>query len=171
MARPESASDSSAVLDPTSSKLSPKRLYGFLAAAEMVTWSLLIFAMVMKYGFEQDAFIRPFGMTHGAVFLAYGLVTLFVWANERWSVSRGILGLASTIIPFATVPFERATLRRGLLSDSWRLAPGGDEPKGIIEKIQALALRRPWLSAVVGIVFVAVVFTVLLILGPPGGAR
>lgn len=171
MDRPESSTDSSAVLDSASSKLSPKRLYGFLAAAEMVTWALLIFAMVMKYGFEQDAFIRPFGMTHGAVFLAYGLVTLFVWVNERWSVSRGLLGLGSTIIPFATVPFERATLRRGLLSDSWRLGPGGDEPNGFFEKIQALALRRPWLSAVVAIVLIAAAFTVLLIIGPPGGSR
>ncbi|WP_258142635.1 DUF3817 domain-containing protein [Arthrobacter sp. MYb227] len=153
------------------SKLSPKKLYGFLAAAEMVTWALLIFAMVMKYGFEQPAFVRIFGMMHGVVFISYGLVTIFVWVNERWSVGRGIAGIATAIIPFATLPFERSVLKRGLLSDSWRLAQGGDTPVGVIETIQATALRRPWLSAIVGVVLVAAITTVLLIIGPPGGPR
>lgn len=171
MVRPESTVDSSAVLKPSPSKLSPKRLYGFLAAAEMVTWALLIFAMIMKYGVGQPEFVRIFGMMHGVVFIAYGLVTLFVWANERWSASRGVLGLTTAIIPFATLPFERSVLRRGLLSDVWRLAPGGDEPRGFVEKIQATALRSPWLSALVGIVLVAAITTVLLIIGPPGGSK
>ncbi|GAA1498923.1 DUF3817 domain-containing protein [Paeniglutamicibacter kerguelensis] len=171
MVRPESAVDSSAALKSPPSKLSPKRFYGFLAAAEMVTWALLIFAMIMKYGADQPAFVRIFGMIHGVVFIAYGLVTLFVWANERWSVSRGILGLATAIIPFATLPFERSVLRRGLLSDTWRLAPGGDEPTGFIEKIQATALRSPWIAAVAGIFLVAAITTVLLIIGPPGGNK
>lgn len=171
MARPESASDSTSSVTSAPSKLSPKRLYGFLAAAEMVTWALLIFAMVMKYGFEQPAFVRPFGMMHGVVFISYGMVTIFVWANERWSASRGILGLASAIIPFATLPFERSVLRQNLLSDSWRLAPGGDAPVGLVEKIQATALRSPWIAAVAGLVLVAVITTVLLIIGPPGGYK
>lgn len=137
----------------------------------MVTWALLIFAMVMKYAAERPGFVSVFGLVHGVVFIAYGLVTLFVWANERWSPFRGVLGLASAVIPFATLPFERATLRRGLLSDSWRLAPGGDDPQGFVEKIQATALRRPLLATAVGIVLVAAVTTVLLIIGPPGGSK
>ena len=154
----------------TASRLSPKRLYGFLAAAEMLTWALLIIAMVIKYGVGPEIYVRIFGMFHGVVFIAYGLVTIFVWANERWSASRGILGLATAIIPFATLPFERAMLRRGLLSDTWRLAPGGDTPRGPIEKIQAVALRSPWLATLVGVVLVAGITLVLLFIGPPGGS-
>ena len=171
MVRPESSAGSSSVVQPAPSKLSPKRLYGFLAAAEMVTWALLIFAMIMKYGAGRPEFVSVFGMVHGVVFIAYGLVTLFVWANERWSVSRGVLGLATAIIPFATLPFERSVLRHGLLSDAWRLAPGGDVPQGFVEKVQATALRSPWIAAAFGFVLVAVITTILLIIGPPGGSK
>lgn len=171
MVRPEPSTVSSATTQSAGSKLSPKKLYGFLAAAEMVTWALLIFAMVMKYGFEQPGFVRIFGMTHGVVFISYGLVTVFVWVNERWSVGRGIAGIATAIIPFATLPFERSVLKRGLLSDSWRLGQGGDTPVGLIETVQATALRRPWIAALAGVVLVAVITTILLIIGPPGGPR
>lgn len=168
MVRPDVSEGSSAT---TISRLSPKRLYGFLAGAEMVTWTLLIIAMVIKYGVGPEIYVRIFGMIHGVVFIAYGLVTIFVWANERWSASRGILGLATAIIPFATLPFERAMLRRGLLSDTWRLAPGRDTPQGPIEKVQALALRSPWLAAAAGVVLVAAITAVLLFIGPPGGGN
>lgn len=165
MVRPEPSS----VLESSTSKLTPKKLYGFLAAAEMVTWTLLIFAMVMKYGFEQPGFIRIFGMMHGVVFISYGMVTIFVWVNERWSAGRGIAGIATAIVPYATLPFERSVLKRGLLSDSWRLGRGGDTPVGLIETVQATALRRPWLAALLGIIVVAIITTILLIIGPPGG--
>jgi integral membrane protein len=167
MLRPDFTGGSSSVA--AAPKLSPKRLYGFLAAAEMVTWALLIISMVIKYGVGPEIYVRIFGMVHGVVFIAYGLVTLFVWANERWSVARGVLGLFSAVIPFATLPFERAMLRRGLLSDAWRLAPGGEAPQGPIEKLQAMALRSPWLATAVGLVAVAVITAALLVIGPPGG--
>lgn len=167
MLRPDFTGGSSSVA--AAPKLSPKRLYGFLAAAEMVTWALLIISMVIKYGVGPEIYVRIFGMVHGVVFIAYGLVTLFVWANERWNVARGVLGLVSAVIPFATLPFERAMLRRGLLSDTWRLAPGGEAPQGPIEKLQAMALRSPWLAAAVGLVAVAVITAALLVIGPPGG--
>jgi integral membrane protein len=169
MVRPDLARDALSVT--AAPKFSPKRLYGFLAAAEMVTWALLIISMIIKYGLGPEIYVRIFGMVHGVVFIAYGLVTLFVWANERWSLPRGVLGLVSAVIPFATLPFERAMLRRGLLSEVWRLAPGGETPKGPIEKLQATALRSPWLAAAVALVVVAVITAALLFIGPPGGGN
>lgn len=147
--------------------LSPKRLYGFLALAEMVTWALLILGMVLKYSGVSQAFVPVFGMIHGIVFVAYCVVTVFVWIDGRWSLGRGLLGLASAIIPFCTYPFERSMDRRGLLATQWRLRAGGEAPSSLPEKLQAWALRHPWLAVVLGVVLVAAVVTVLLILGPP----
>jgi integral membrane protein len=149
------------------SKLPPKRLYAVLAGAEMVTWALLILGMVLKYSGTSEAFVPVFGMLHGVVFIAYCVVTCFVWVNQRWSFGRGVAGLASAIVPFCTVPFERSTERRGLLEGGWRLAPGGEAPRGRVEALQAWCLRRPLLAAAAGVVFVGAVTTVLLILGPP----
>lgn len=153
---------------PDLGKLPPKRLYGALAAAEMVTWALLITGMIFKYTGVTDALVRVFGLIHGTVFIAYCIVTCFVWVNQRWSFGRGVAGLSSAIIPFATVPFERSTAKQGLLEGGWRLVPGGEAPVSLIEKLQAWCLRHPFLAALVGLVAVAAITTVLLIIGPPG---
>lgn len=78
-----------------------------------------------------------------------------------------MLGLALAIVPFATVPFELVLDRKGKLAGPWRLRPGGDEPKGFVEHVQAWVLRHPWLAIALLFVAVVVVFSVLLWLGPP----
>lgn len=147
--------------------MSPRKLFRTLAFAEAVTWTLLILALVMKYGFDNERFTPIAGGLHGFVFLAYGVVTLFVWANQKWPVGTGVLGLVTTVIPWATVPFEKSVDRRGLLDGGWRMAPGGEEPVNAVDRVAALVLRRPVAAGVVALVAVALVFTVLLYLGPP----
>ena len=75
------------------------------------------------------------------------------------------MGLGSALVPYLTVPFERWAHRKGMLGDSWRLRE--DAPRSFPEKVVALALRRPLLAGLIAIVVVAVVFSVLLQLGPP----
>lgn len=113
------------------------------------------------------SFRARFGTIHGVVFLSYCVVTVFVWVNQKWSLRPRRAGLVSAIIPFATLPFERSMLRKGLLEGGWRLAPGGDAPQGFVENVQAWCLRRPLLAILAGIVFVAVLASVLIMLGPP----
>ncbi|MGJ9403595.1 DUF3817 domain-containing protein [Arthrobacter sp. KK5.5] len=152
---------------PPRNTLSPKRLYGALAFAEMVTWALLTIGMVLKYSGTSEAFVPVFGPIHGVVFIAYCVVTCFVWVNQRWSFGRGVAGLASAVVPFCTIPFEKSAERRGLLEGGWRLAEGGDEPRGPVERIQALCLRHPVAAGIAGITFVALATAVLLVVGPP----
>ena len=147
--------------------MTPRKLFSTLAFAEAVTWTLLIAALVAKYGFENESFTPIAGGLHGFVFLSYAAVTLFVWANQKWPARTGILGVALAVIPWATIPFERSVDRRGLLEGGWRMGPGGEEPANPVDKVASLVLRRPVTSALVTLVLVAVVFVVLLILGPP----
>lgn len=157
----------SQAIAPSGTKLpSPRRLYGALALAEMVTWALLIIGMVLKYTHITEALVPVFGMIHGVVFVSYCVVTVFVWVDGRWSIGRGLLGLASAIVPFCTYPFERHMLKAGLLGDSWRLA-GSEQPKGFIEKVQAWCLCHVVLALILAIVLIAAIVTVLLIIGPP----
>ncbi|WP_246165477.1 DUF3817 domain-containing protein [Arthrobacter yangruifuii] len=149
------------------SRMTPRKLFRTLALAEAVTWTLLIAALVLKYGFDNERFSPIAGGLHGFVFLSYGVVTLFVWANQKWPARTGILGLATTVIPWATIPFEKSVDRRGMLKGGWRMAPGGEEPTNGVDRIAALVLRRPVAAGIVALVAVAVVFSVLLYLGPP----
>lgn len=144
----------------------PSRLYRVLAFAEMVTWTLLLLGMLLKYGLQStEVMVRIGGSLHGFVFLSYVVVTVLVAVDQRWGAARLALGLGSALIPYLTVPFERWAHRTGLLGNSWRLR--ADEPAGAPERVVALALRRPVLAALVAVVVVAVVFSVLLSLGPP----
>ncbi|MBL3699165.1 DUF3817 domain-containing protein [Leucobacter luti] len=147
--------------------MAPRTLFRIFAFAELVTWAGLITALILRGTGVADALVSPAGGLHGFVFLSYGVVTVFVWVNQRWRAGVGILGLVSAVVPFATLPFELAIDRRGLLRGEWRLAPGRDEPRGFIEHVQAWVLRHPILALVVLAAGVTVVFTVLLWLGPP----
>lgn len=147
--------------------MTPRTLYLRLALAEVVTWTLLILGMVGKYALGWEWATLVAGSIHGFVFLCYVAATLAVWTDKRWPVRTGVLGLASAVVPYATVPFERSVDRKGLLEGPWRLAPGGDAPRTLPEKILAFALRSPVVALVVTLVVVAVVFSLLLMAGKP----
>lgn len=147
--------------------MSPRALFKTFAFAEVATWAGLIAALVLRGTGVTDAAVGPAGGVHGFVFLAYCVVTVFVWVNQRWKPVTGLLGLAAAVIPFATLPFEIVVDRRRMLSDRWRLGAGGEAPRGPLERLQAWVLRHALLSLVLFAVVVAVAFLVLLWLGPP----
>ena len=147
--------------------MQPRTLFRALAFAEAVTWTLLIAAMVLKYGFGQEAFMAPAGGTHGFIFLSYAASTVFVGVNQKWKAGTILLGLVTAIIPYATIPFEKSMDKKGRLDGGWRLAPGGEKPSGFVEQVQAFVLRRPVISVVGVLIVIVAVFSVLLRLGPP----
>lgn len=151
----------------TSSSLpSPRRLFSFFAAAEMVTWAGLITALLLRAS-DLTNLVPLAGGIHGFIFLSYAAVTVMVWINQKWPWPLGATGLALTLVPFATVPFEIYLKRRGLLADTWRLAPGGQKPKTLAEKALAAFLRRPLVFSLLLLAGLVLVFSILLILGPP----
>ena len=145
---------------------SPHRLYRLLAVAEVITWALLISGMILKYVLHvTELGVRIGGGIHGFVFLAYCAATVLVGVDQRWGAGRIALGLGCAVIPFVTVAFERWAERRGMLAEAWRLLT--ESPRTAAERLAAVILRRPVLSAVVILVLVAVAFTLLLQAGPP----
>lgn len=142
-------------------------MYSRIAAAEMVTWALLLAGIALKYSGVTPLGVRIAGPIHGFTFLTYCAITVLLWINNRWSFGRLLVGLLSSVIPFATVPFERSTEKGGLLSGPWRFASAGDQPHGVLEQLLAVVVRRPRAAAAVIFVLLAVIFTILLILGPP----
>src|SRR5699024_1154027 len=144
----------------------PSRLYRVLALAEVVTWTLLLAGMLLKYVLQvTEVLVRIGGGLHGFVFLAYVVVTVLVAVDQRWRARDLLLGLGSAIIPYLTVPFERSAHRRGLLGESWRLREetGRTAPARVV----SLALRRPLPAALVTLVVLVIVFSLLLMAGPP----
>lgn len=138
--------------------MKPQKIYRIIADIEAVTWALLIIGMLLKYAFDvTEVGVKIAGPVHGLAFLTFVVVTLLVWANNRWSPARGVTGLLSSVIPFCTVPFERSTARAGLLAGGWRK----DNP------LTAALTGRPRLTVGVLVAGVLVVFVVLLTVGGP----
>lgn len=146
--------------------VSPRVLFRSFAIAEMFTWAGLIAALILR-AFDVADIVPVAGGIHGFVFLCYSATTIFVWVNQRWRVSLGLTGLLLAVVPFATVPFEVVIDRRGLLTGNWRLAPGGEAPRGFFERVQAWVLRHVILSIALLVILVTALFITLLWLGPP----
>jgi integral membrane protein len=150
--------------------MTPRSLFRAAAVAELVTWTLLIAGMVVKYGLDAgDWGVRIGGGVHGFVFLAYLVVTTVVAVNQRWSFGALVLGWASAVVPYATVPFEVAVARRGMLEGPWRR--GAEGHAGFGDRLLFFVVRRPAVSIGIGVVAVALVFVALLAVGPPVPSR
>ncbi|HSU01979.1 MAG TPA: DUF3817 domain-containing protein [Nocardioides sp.] len=146
--------------------MSPRTLYRTVAVAEAITWALLLTGMFLKYVTETTELgVQVFGMVHGVVFIAYCLATVLLWVDQRWPLSRLVMGLLAAVPPFATVPFERYAERSGLLGDTWRLR--SEPPRGVVESLTSWLLRRPVQGLLVGLLAVAGLTGVALVVGPP----
>ena len=150
----------------------PRTLYRRIAVAEVVTWALLLLGMFLKYVTRTtDLAVSVVGLVHGVVFIAFCLVTLLLWVNQRWTVREGVLGLLSAVPPFLTVWWERRLERSGRLGGDWRLGRDGEAPTNPAERLVAALLARPGVAVAVGLVAVAGLTSVALLLGPPVSAQ
>ncbi|MCR8670614.1 DUF3817 domain-containing protein [Agrococcus sp. HG114] len=146
----------------------PKRLYRSLAIAEAVTWTLLIVAMIAKYGFQLDALVPIAGPIHGFVFLSYAAMQLVVGHNQRWGLATVAIGVLTAVVPYATIPWERRLERRGALDGGWRTEPDGDpRDDRWIDRAFRWGITHPLLLGAIALVAVGIVFAVLLSAGPP----
>ncbi|WP_299952975.1 DUF3817 domain-containing protein [uncultured Modestobacter sp.] len=92
------------------------RAFRAVAIAEAVSWVLLLAGMFVKRVLNASELgVQVFGPVHGAVFVAYVLVTLLAWRVLRWTPRTAVLALAASIPPLVTIWFERWAHRTGRL--------------------------------------------------------
>jgi integral membrane protein len=149
--------------------MTPKRLFTFFATAEAITWTLLISALIVRAVTEIPAIaVTIVGGTHGAVFLGYGVTAALVGVNQRWPLGRIVIGIMLAIVPFATVPFERAILKRSQLDGKWRTGASTDpRDSHWFDRLFRWFIARPAILIVTLVAVVAAIFAVLVSLGPP----
>ena len=148
----------------------PLNLFRTLAIAEAVSWTLLIGGLILRAVADLPVAVTVGGGIHGFVFLAYGATAVLVALNQRWGLGLTALAVVSAVIPYATVPTEIWLHRTGRLRGAWRLDETADpRDRRPIDRLLRFFLRRPWALAGALVAVVALVFVVLLIVGPPGG--
>ena len=150
------------------SRLTPKKLYRIVAIAEAITWTLLITGLILRATAGLDVAVTISGSIHGFVFLAYGATAVLTAINQRWGVGLGLLAVVTAVIPYATIPFDIWAHRTGRLEGDWR-REATDDPRDQrwFDRLVRWMLNHPYLLAALILLAVVVLFTVLLILGPP----
>ena len=153
--------------------MSPRLFYRTLAFAEAGTWTLLLLGLLMKYVWDAgDLGVRIGGSIHGFVFLAYAMTAVLVGVNQRWGIPLIALGVVTAIVPYATIPFDLWADRTGRLDGPWRRTATDDpRDRGWVDVVLRWFLHHPVTLVVLFVVALVAIFSTLLVIGPPGGAR
>ncbi|HEY0889745.1 MAG TPA: DUF3817 domain-containing protein [Nocardioides sp.] len=105
--------------------MNPLALFRLVAVAEGCSWVGLLVGMYLKRVTETTELgVQVFGPIHGALFVAYGIVTLVVSGDQKWGPRRTALALVSAVPPLMTVWFDWYAERRGWIADQWRERAG-----------------------------------------------
>ncbi|QGU07555.1 hypothetical protein COCCU_08110 [Corynebacterium occultum] len=147
--------------------MTPKNLHRIAAGLEMVTWTLLILGMILKYSGVTDSLVPIAGPIHGFGFLCFVAITVLLWVNNRWSFGLGALGLVVSIIPWGALPFTLWADKKGHLEGGWRYLNDDAEPKNLADRGLAQMVRHPVRTMLILLVIIVIVFTLLLTLGQP----
>lgn len=85
-------------------------------SAFVVGWGLivLVVAMVLKYGFDQDQFVAVWGPVHGVLYVAYVLLAFDLAYKDRWSFVGILWVLLAGVVPGVSFVAERRVHRRVL---------------------------------------------------------
>jgi integral membrane protein len=154
----------------TTDTWTPRRLFRTVAVAEAITWTLLILGMVGKYALDLGGLgVTIGGGLHGFVFLLYVAVAVLVGVNQRWSAVVLLVTLSTSILPFATLAMDGWLEKRGRLDGNWRRTAGSDPADARpADRVLRTLLAHPGRMALIGLAAVALIFTALLVVGPPG---
>lgn len=149
--------------------MTPGRLFRFFALSEGITWALLLSGLALRATIgTPPILVTIVGGIHGAVFLGYGVIAALIGVNNRWGFGRTVFGIVLAIVPFATVPFEAAVSKRGLLAGEWRRTATADPRDGHwFDRLFRWFVNRPVLLALTLLVVITTIFATLLSLGPP----
>lgn len=147
--------------------MTPKNLHRAAAILEMVTWTLLIIGMILKYSGTTDAVVPIAGGIHGFGFLCFAAITITVWVNNRWTFGQGAAGLIVSVIPWAALPFTMWADKKGILEQGWRFTSQDEQPDNLADKILAQLVRHPLRSILIIVVIIVIIYVILLTVGQP----
>jgi integral membrane protein len=149
----------------TGASLSPLSVFRLAAVLEACTWAgLLVGIFLKRVTHTTDLGVQVFGPLHGVAFLAFCLVTLVVAIDQGWSKRRTLVGLASSIPPFATIWFDGSAEKHGLLDAQWHSSEASPTAR---QRAVCWLLRHHRQALVLFVIALAVLTTIALLVGPP----
>lgn len=101
--------------------------FRFISVVEAFTWAGLLVGMFFKYFtgervpeldiYPNEIGVSIFGALHGAAFVLFLILGALAARAFKWSPKVMLAAVASSIVPFATIPFEKWVARNGQLGE------------------------------------------------------
>lgn len=89
-----------------------KNTFRVVAFLEGLSYLLLLFVAVpIKYGLENETYVKILGMPHGLLFVVYLILAYLIKDNMNWTTKEFLIVLVASIIPFGTFFIERKYFR------------------------------------------------------------
>lgn len=89
------------------------RQFGHVSIVEGSSFLVLLFvAMPLKYSLHMPEMVRYVGWIHGMLFIAYIIIAMRTALICKWALSRCILALMSSVLPFGPFIFEKNINRK-----------------------------------------------------------
>jgi integral membrane protein len=93
-------------------------IFRLVAHLEAVSWTGLLLGMLLErvltqYAALGDQLVALFGSVHGLLVLAFAGLGVALAVARRWPPSMYAWGFLATLLPFATVVFDRWAVRHG----------------------------------------------------------
>lgn len=83
------------------------RFFKIIATLEGISLLLLLFiAMPLKYYFDTPEYVRPVGMAHGILFIAYIVLALMLKFEQDWPLKKLFIICIASVVPFGTFYIE-----------------------------------------------------------------
>lgn len=98
------------------SSLGRLRAIGMLEGLSFLV--LLGIAMPLKYLAGMPEMVSVVGMAHGVLFMLFGLAVVQVAVERRWPLTRVVMALAASVLPFGPFVLDARLLRRELEAEA-----------------------------------------------------
>ncbi|MDG2433024.1 DUF3817 domain-containing protein [Flavobacterium sp.] len=86
------------------------KVFKITAILEGISYLVLIANMLILKNMNPDLYhviLRPFGMAHGFLFIAYIILAILLKKPQNWSWNTLAIILAASLIPFGTFYIEK----------------------------------------------------------------
>jgi integral membrane protein len=68
---------------------------------------LLFICMPLKYWANMPMPVKINGWLHGVLFVAYGILLILAWKQQKWTFKKFFAGGLASLIPFGTFWFDK----------------------------------------------------------------
>ncbi len=86
--------------------------FRFMAYVVGVMLLILVFGMIMKYGFDQEVFVEVAGPIHGFLYVIYLVTVIDLAVKAKFSIVYTVLVMLAGTIPFVSFFAEYKVARR-----------------------------------------------------------